>query len=196
MALLPNVAMPKLREVHGTDRCQAQRHRAPHAPATFASTNAVSVACLAFVGAAGGSRRARFILRAAGKPEDDGELAGGSFEIMKTSGVEWTMMFKAADDFARKNGLRKLGDSKTAAAKLATFYPPDEAFRGVRDWLDARDMRRHYAAVNKWCKEMGAEDIRDLIENTEDIAEYLGDALNEKERAALFGRRFSEGRSV
>eukprot|EP00439_Symbiodinium_sp_Y106_P073219 s3984_g13.t1 len=137
--------------------------------------------------------------RASGKiaagPSSDGELAGGSYELMKTSGVEWTMMFKAADDFARKNGLRKLGDSETAASKMAAFYPSDEAFRGVRDWLDARGLRRHFPAVNQWCKEMGAEDIIDLIENTEEIAEFLGDALNENERADLCGRRFSEGRT-
>ncbi|CAE7679978.1 unnamed protein product [Symbiodinium necroappetens] len=125
----------------------------------------------------------------------DGELAGGSYELMKTSGVEWTMMFKAADDFARKNGLRKLGDSETAASKMAAFYPSDEAFPGVRDWLDARGLRPHFPAVNQWCKEMGAEDIIDLIENTEEIAEFLGDALNENERADLCGRRFSEGRT-
>eukprot|EP00439_Symbiodinium_sp_Y106_P073418 s3984_g13.t2 len=56
------------------------------------------------------------------------------------------------------------------------------------------------------------EDIIDLIENTEasgitkvkpfrgssirqEIAEFLGDALNENERADLCGRRFSEGRT-
>ena len=33
---------------------------------------------------------------------------------------------QAADDFAKKNKLRKLGDSKEAAAKWAAFYP-DEA---------------------------------------------------------------------
>ncbi|CAE7253004.1 unnamed protein product [Symbiodinium natans] len=133
--------------------------------------------------------------RRAEKAGQSGELAGGSYEIMKTSGVEWTLMFKAADDFARKNGLRKLGDSKAAVSKMAAFYPADEAFRGVRDWLDARGLRRHFPAVNQWCKEMGAEDIIDLIENTEEIAELLGDALNENERAALCGRRFSEGRT-
>ena len=71
---------------------------------------------------------------------------------MKTDGVEWTMMFKArrapfftalhplgcdgeriahrhlhgeaADDFAKRNNLRKLGSSKEAAAKWVAA--PDE----------------------------------------------------------------------
>eukprot|EP00913_Durusdinium_trenchii_P026828 g25163.t2 len=87
---------------------------------------------------------------------------GGTIpEIMKTSGVEWTMMFQAADDFAKKNKLRKLGDSKEAAAKWAAFYP-DEAVHGLRDWLDRRGLRRHFEAVNEWCKTMGAETWRKL----------------------------------
>ena len=81
---------------------------------------------------------------------------------------------------------------KTLGAAQAAFYPSDEAcaelgvtstssqdgkwtkaFRGVRDWLDARGLRRHFPAVlwqrlkrlfsgisksqvNQWCKEMGA----------------------------------------
>ncbi|CAJ1332434.1 unnamed protein product [Effrenium voratum] len=135
----------------------------------------------------------------------EGEMAGGSYEIMKTSGVEWTKMFKAADDFAKKNNLRKLGDSKDAAAKWAAFYP-DESVRGLRDWLDGRGLRRHFDAVNEWCKTMGADDIMDLIENTEDlepsiftgwqiglqdIVEYLGEELSQTERETLLGRKWS-----
>ena len=114
-------------------------------------------------------------------------MAGGSYEIMKTTGVEWTMMFKAADDFAKRNNLRKLGDSTEAAAKWAAFYPSDEVVRGLRDWLDCRGLRRHFVAVNEWCKEMGADDILDLIENTEDIADYLGNSLTPTERMNLVG---------
>ncbi|CAJ1443620.1 unnamed protein product [Effrenium voratum] len=121
----------------------------------------------------------------------EGEMAGGSYEIMKTSGVEWTKMFKAADDFAKKNNLRKLGDSKDAAAKWAAFYP-DESVRGLRDWLDGRGLRRHFDAVNEWCKTMGADDIMDLIENTEDIVEYLGEELSQTERETLLGRKWTE----
>lgn len=60
--------------------------------------------------------------------------------------------------------------------------------RGLRDWLDLRDMRRHYAAVNEWCKAMGAEDLLDLIENKEEIAEHLGEALSVSERLNLLGK--------
>lgn len=126
----------------------------------------------------------------------EGEMAGGSYEIMKTDGVEWTMMFKAADDFAKRNKLRKLGDSKEAAAKWAAFYPSDEVVRGLRDWLDCRGLRRHFSEVNEWCKEMGAEDILDLIENVEDIAEHLGNSLTPTERMNLLGGRPANRRNL
>eukprot|EP00931_Biecheleriopsis_adriatica_P106155 TRINITY_DN80661_c0_g1_i1.p1 TRINITY_DN80661_c0_g1~~TRINITY_DN80661_c0_g1_i1.p1 ORF type:complete len:208 (-),score=46.36 TRINITY_DN80661_c0_g1_i1:136-711(-) len=134
--------------------------------------------------------RARGRLHAQRVPEPrgaaaEGEMAGGSFELMKTSGVEFDISFKAADDFARRNKLRKLGDSQTAAKKWAAYYPQDEAFTGLVDWLKCRGCKQHYHKVNAWCKEMGAESIIDLIENTEDIAELLGDSLSKEQRLAL-----------
>mmetsp|Transcript_66404 Transcript_66404/g.130908 ORF Transcript_66404/g.130908 Transcript_66404/m.130908 type:complete len:193 (-) Transcript_66404:54-632(-) len=62
---------------------------------------------------------------------------------------------------------------------------PTESVPGLRDWLWSRGLDRHFAAVDKWCLEMGAVDFGEVAEETEELAEFLGDALTEEERRVL-----------
>ncbi|CAK0866982.1 unnamed protein product [Prorocentrum cordatum] len=52
-------------------------------------------------------------------------------------------------------------------------------------WLSGRGLERHLDKVNAWCKEMGALDLNELVENKEDLVEFLGDDLTHDEREML-----------
>eukprot|EP00931_Biecheleriopsis_adriatica_P106650 TRINITY_DN81059_c0_g1_i1.p1 TRINITY_DN81059_c0_g1~~TRINITY_DN81059_c0_g1_i1.p1 ORF type:complete len:406 (+),score=48.42 TRINITY_DN81059_c0_g1_i1:45-1262(+) len=60
-----------------------------------------------------------------------------------------------------------------------------ECVPGLRDWVWARGLDRHFTAINTWCLEMGAADFSEVADNGRDLAEYLGDALNDRERQSL-----------
>uniref|UniRef100_A0A7R9ZY62 Uncharacterized protein n=1 Tax=Pyrodinium bahamense TaxID=73915 RepID=A0A7R9ZY62_9DINO len=60
-----------------------------------------------------------------------------------------------------------------------------ESVKGLRDWLWARGLERHFPAVDEWCLEMGAAEFGEVAESASELAEYLGDALSEEERELL-----------
>jgi len=70
-------------------------------------------------------------------------------------------------------------------AATTSAVSQQECVPGLRDWLWAVEIERHYEAVNTWCYEMGAASFSEVAENAVDLAEYLGDALNEEERRIL-----------
>jgi hypothetical protein len=49
-------------------------------------------------------------------------------------------------------------------------------------WLSGRGLERHLDKVNAWCKEMGALDLNELVDNKDDLVEYIGDDLTPEER--------------
>merc|ERR1719356_467538 len=49
-------------------------------------------------------------------------------------------------------------------------------------WLSGRGLERHLDKVNAWCKEMGALDLNELVENKDELVEYIGDDLTPEER--------------
>jgi len=61
-----------------------------------------------------------------------------------------------------------------------------ETIPSLHLWLTTRGLERHMQAANTWCYEMGATDINEVVDNKEDFADYLGDALTEEERDRLF----------
>eukprot|EP00929_Paragymnodinium_shiwhaense_P121043 TRINITY_DN93161_c0_g1_i1.p1 TRINITY_DN93161_c0_g1~~TRINITY_DN93161_c0_g1_i1.p1 ORF type:complete len:190 (-),score=21.93 TRINITY_DN93161_c0_g1_i1:182-751(-) len=60
-----------------------------------------------------------------------------------------------------------------------------ESVPGLRDWLWSRNLDRHFEAVDRWCVEMGAADFGEVADSSEELADFLGDALTDEERAVL-----------
>merc|ERR1712032_1017545 len=56
---------------------------------------------------------------------------------------------------------------------------------GLYDWLETRGLCRHFDAVNEWCFDVGAVDFSEVAENTDDLAEFLGDSLTREEKTRL-----------
>jgi len=52
-------------------------------------------------------------------------------------------------------------------------------------WMSTRGLERHMDAANAWCEEMGALDINEVVDNKEDLMDFIGDALTEEERERL-----------
>mmetsp|Transcript_122825 Transcript_122825/g.306785 ORF Transcript_122825/g.306785 Transcript_122825/m.306785 type:complete len:171 (-) Transcript_122825:120-632(-) len=67
---------------------------------------------------------------------------------------------------------------------------PEESVPDLRAWLRTRSLLRHFEAVDKWCVDMGATDIFEVMDNVESIAEHLGDALTWQDRANLLRDKY------
>ncbi|CAK0812319.1 unnamed protein product [Prorocentrum cordatum] len=66
-----------------------------------------------------------------------------------------------------------------------------EEVPGLADWVIARGIHMHVDKVNEWCREMGPADLQEVVENEEDLAEYLGELLtpDQRDRFGRLGRR-------
>ncbi|CAK0812318.1 unnamed protein product [Prorocentrum cordatum] len=66
-----------------------------------------------------------------------------------------------------------------------------EEVPGLADWVIARGIHMHVDKVNEWCREMGPADLQEVVENEEDLAEYLGELLTpeQRDRFGRLGRR-------
>lgn len=72
------------------------------------------------------------------------------------------------------------------ASVLAQEIP--ESVPGLRTWLTVQGLQAHLEVVNKWCEEMGAATMEEVLDNREDLAESLGDLLNSAQRQCLIDR--------
>lgn len=62
-----------------------------------------------------------------------------------------------------------------------------ENLPGLGLWMSTRDLAHHMEAANAWCQEMGAADLNEVVENKEDLVEYLEEnaSLTEEEKERL-----------
>jgi hypothetical protein len=81
--------------------------------------------------------------------------------------------------------LQEEQDWETLGAVQEEKTESTEAVPGLSLWLSGRKLGRHLADVNAWCKEMGALDLNEVVDNLEDIAEYLGDKVTDEEKLVL-----------
>lgn len=61
----------------------------------------------------------------------------------------------------------------------------EEAVSGLCEWLSSRGLSRHFDMVNQWCENMGATDLFEVVESTNEIADCLGQELTDEERSML-----------
>mmetsp|Transcript_18159 Transcript_18159/g.31869 ORF Transcript_18159/g.31869 Transcript_18159/m.31869 type:complete len:543 (-) Transcript_18159:36-1664(-) len=60
----------------------------------------------------------------------------------------------------------------------------EESVNGLLMWLSGRDLNQYITNVNDWCTEMGADNLTEVLENKEEVIEYLQEhGLTEEEKA-------------
>lgn len=84
---------------------------------------------------------------------------------------------------------QEAGEEYRGASMDATATVP-EIFSGLNAWLRVLGLVDHLEAVNEWCEENGAATLEEVVDGREDLAECLGDALNEAERRTLLERTY------
>jgi len=63
-----------------------------------------------------------------------------------------------------------------------------EPVEGLKAWLTTRGMERHYGKVSEWCKEMEVVELMEIVDSVEELVDFLGDEITDKERDRLFGK--------
>eukprot|EP00931_Biecheleriopsis_adriatica_P039153 TRINITY_DN22402_c0_g1_i1.p1 TRINITY_DN22402_c0_g1~~TRINITY_DN22402_c0_g1_i1.p1 ORF type:complete len:474 (-),score=97.52 TRINITY_DN22402_c0_g1_i1:82-1503(-) len=59
----------------------------------------------------------------------------------------------------------------------------NEAVPGLYLWMTTRDLGKFVDLANQWCSEMGAADIHEVVENKQELADFLDEhGLTEEER--------------
>jgi len=82
----------------------------------------------------------------------------------------------------------KKGGTQTEALHSSSSdvpQEPDSSVPGLWDWLETRGLCRHFSDVEAWAQEMGAIDFVEVAENSEELADFLGTKLSQKEREQL-----------
>lgn len=60
-----------------------------------------------------------------------------------------------------------------------------EVIHGLMDWLEARRLRHHHAAITAWAADLGAVDFVEVAENADELVEFMGNRLTGAERLRL-----------
>eukprot|EP00448_Togula_jolla_P009216 CAMPEP_0170608548 /NCGR_PEP_ID=MMETSP0224-20130122/21641_1 /TAXON_ID=285029 /ORGANISM="Togula jolla, Strain CCCM 725" /LENGTH=180 /DNA_ID=CAMNT_0010933777 /DNA_START=1 /DNA_END=540 /DNA_ORIENTATION=- len=149
--------------------------------------------CLAASGArAVGAVAAAVLMRAASDRASHGR---GSLGVLRRSRRPLVRRHAARPEAIGSDlpsSLRAERSSISSAASMTWGIAVDdeeleECVEGLRDWLWARGLERHFVAVNEWCREMGPADFVEVADNRDDLAEYLGKALTKEELNAFSG---------
>jgi len=82
----------------------------------------------------------------------------------------------------------KKGGTQTEALDCSSsdaLEEPGSSIPGLLDWLETRGLRQHLGDVEAWAQEMGAVDFVEIAENSEELADFLGNKLSKKEQEQL-----------
>lgn len=87
------------------------------------------------------------------------------------------LLSKPGQDLEAKSHFQaalRIDPSSLVPAGFGDTIQVEEAVSGLREWLASRGLSRHFDMVNKWCETMGATDLFEVVESTQEIADGLG----------------------